>query len=187
MDHYVDIDLRPDPEIARHQLMSALFGRLHRALAADPDRRIAVSFPHHDAGVPCLGDRLRLHGTEEALGALSARDWLKGMNDHVAVSAPQAVPSGAVHRCVRRVQTQSSPDRLRRRLMRRHGLDEAEAHRRIPDTAARSLRLPFVQLCSASTGQPFRLFIEHGPILTMAQSGVIGAYGLSQTATVPWF
>ena len=32
MDHYVDIDVRPDPEFPVHQLMSALYAKLHRAL-----------------------------------------------------------------------------------------------------------------------------------------------------------
>ena len=32
MDHYVDIDVRTDPEFPAHQLMSALYAKLHRAL-----------------------------------------------------------------------------------------------------------------------------------------------------------
>lgn len=190
MDHYLDIDLRPDPEFAPHQLMSALFARLHRALVADPSLELAVSFPRHraDLRAPHLGDRLRLHGSQAALNRLTAGDWLAGLRDHVAVAAaPAVVPPGARHRAVRRVQAKSSPERLRRRLMKRHGLDAEEARRRIPDEAAETLGLPFLHLRSASTGQVFRLFVEHGPIGAEPRPGRFNAYGLSQTATVPWF
>ena len=187
MDHYVDIDLRPDPELAPCQLMSALFAKLHRALVAAPTLGLAVSFPRHDTAAPHLGDRLRLHGSRASLGALLASGWLTGMRDHVTDTGPAAVPSGAKHRAVRRVQAQSNPERLRRRLMKRHRLDAAQARHRIPDSAAENLELPFIQLRSASTGQTFRLFIAHGPIVDEAQAGEVNAYGLSQTATVPWF
>ncbi|MES2880463.1 MAG: type I-F CRISPR-associated endoribonuclease Cas6/Csy4 [Pseudomonadota bacterium] len=186
MDHYVDIEVRPDPEFAPHQLMSALYAKLHRVLVAQGSTRIGVSFPGVDSQ-PHLGARLRLHGSLEALSALLASDWLTGMRDHVALTPPTRVPAAAKNRTVMRVQVKSSPERLRRRLMRRHNLDEQEARQRIPDEAARLTSLPFVQLGSTSTGQTFRLFIAHGPILPGVVPGDFNAYGLSQGATIPWF
>ena len=85
------------------------------------------------------------------------------------------------------MQAHSNPDRLRRRQMRRHGYDEAEAQRRIPDTAARQLDLPFVQLHSAGTEQAFRLFIQHDPLQPTPRHGTFSAYGLSPETTIPWF
>lgn len=187
MDHYMDIEVRPDPEFPASQLMSALYAKLHRALVALGSKYIGVSLPGVDTGVPQLGTRLRLHGELGALATLLASDWLAGMRDHVALTPPERVPDGAQYRIVRRVQVKSSPERLRRRLMRRHALDEQEAFQRIPDEAARFALLPFVQLRSASTGQTFRLFIEHGPMLASAVSGDFNAYGLSQGGTIPWF
>jgi len=187
MDHHVDIDLRPDPELAAHQLMSALYAKLHRALVRLNCNDIGVSFPGHNDEAPHLGNRLRLHGSQEALAALMGNDWLTGMRDHVLVGLPSRVPGAAAHCAVRRVQAKSSPERLRRRQMRRHGISAEEAQQRVPDGAAKTLRLPFVQLGSSSTGQSFRLFIAHVPVQEPAVGGVFGAYGLSQTATVPWF
>ena len=187
MDHHVDIDLWPDPEIAPHLLMSALFAKLHRALAKNGSSRIGVSFPGVDTEAPSLGTRLRLHGGRNELSALLATDWLGAMKDHVSVHDPAPVPAGTKHRVVQRVQTKSSPDRLRRRLIRRHGLDEHEAVDRIPDEAARYVRLPFVELTSASTGQTFKLFVAHGPMRDESERGDFSTYGLSPKATVPWF
>jgi CRISPR-associated endonuclease Csy4 len=187
MDHYVDIDVRPDPEFPAYQLMSALYAKLHRALVARQGAGIGVSFPGFDPQGTHLGTRLRLHGSLAALAELLEGDWLTGMRDHVALAPPRPVPPDARHRFVKRVQVKSSPERLRRRLMRRSSLDEREARERIPDELVQLTRLPFVQLRSTSTGQSFRLFIEHGPMQPGAAAGGFNAYGLSQGATIPWF
>ena len=187
MDYYVDIDVRPDPEFPAHQLMSALYAKLHRALVAQSRTDIGVSFPDVEAQAPRLGTRLRLHGRLEALLALLGSDWLTGMHDHVSLTPPKQVPGNTQSRTVGRVQVKSSPERLRRRLMRRHAIDEQQARERVPDEAARFVCLPFLQLRSTSTGQTFRLFIEHGPIQPGAVPGNFNAYGLSQGATIPWF
>ena len=187
MDHYVDIDIRPDPEFPAHQLMSALYAKLHRALVARQGAGIGVSFPGFDSQAPYLGTRLRLHGEHAALSGLLESDWLTGMRDHVALTPAMRVPGIARYRTVRRVQVKSSPERLRRRLMRRQGIDEQQARERIPDASARFANLPFVQLRSTSTGQSFRLFIDHGPLQTNAVPGGFNPYGLSQGATIPWF
>lgn len=187
MDHHVDIQVRPDPEFPAHQLMSALYAKLHRALVAQACTGIGVSFPGVDSNAPHLGLRLRLHGKFSALSALLESDWLTGMRDHVAVTPPALVPPAAQHRAVRRVQVKSSPERLRRRLMRRHGIDAQQARQRIPDGLACLAHLPFTQLRSTSTGQNFMLFIDHGPLQPGAVSGDFNAYGLSHGATIPWF
>lgn len=187
MDHHVDIDVRRDPEFLPHQLMSALYAKLHRALVAQHSNRIGVSFPGVDLKAPHLGTRLRLHGNLAVLSELMDSDWLTGMRDHVALTLPMRVPDTAKHRVVKRIQVKSSPERLRRRLMRRHGIDEQEARQCIPDESARVACLPFMQLRSASTGQTFRLFVEHGAIQTSAVLGDFNTYGLGLGATIPWF
>lgn len=203
MDHYVDIRVQPDAEFAPAMLMAALFTKLHKALAAGAHQDIGVSFPQMEVGdaAPAptrasrtgahpryaLGQVLRMHGTSQALHALLTTDWLTGMRDHVASGAVLAVPTDARHRVVSRVQAKSSPERLRRRQMRRHGLTAEQAQERIPDSAAETLNLPFLTLRSQSTGQTFRLFIRLGPAQTTAVPGEFGAYGLSPQTTVPWF
>lgn len=187
MNHYVDLKLLPDPEIAQPHLMGALFSKLHLTLVAQRSEHIGISFPAVQGAPPWLGDCLRLHGSQTELAAMMATPWLAGMRDHIQASAVLPVPATARFRVVTRVQAKSNPDRLRRRQMRRHGIDAAEALARVPDAAAERLDLPYVQLRSLSTVQTFRLFIHHGALLDTASPGVFGAYGLSSSATVPWF
>ncbi|ASM79266.1 CRISPR-associated protein Csy4 (plasmid) [Vitreoscilla filiformis] len=194
--YYLDLVLEPDPEFGAPMLMAALYAKLHRALVAvestTPLGAVGVSFPLHDDARPTLGTCMRLHGSEAALAALMSTPWLRGVRDHLAQAqpTPQPVPLEKLqgYRVVSRVQVHSSPERQRRRLMRRQGVDEREAVQRIPNDVVQRCDLPFVSLASASTGQVFKLFVRHGTLQAQAVEGRFNAYGLSQQgATVPWF
>jgi len=186
MDRYLDILILPDPEFPPHQLMDALFAKLHRCLVRLQADDIGVSFPEVDRAKRQLGRVLRLHSTEDSFARLMAEPWLTGMRDHIRINGVEAVPDQVQHRRVRRVQAKSNPERIRRRQMKRHNWTEEEARRRIPDAAAQLLSLPFLSVQSTSSERRFRLFIDHqeadGPA-----AGRFNAYGLSTAATVPWF
>lgn len=187
MDHYQEIQLRPDPEFTPSVLMNALFGKMHRALVSQNSRSIGVSFPDMAQERPYLGDRLRLHGTVDNLKQLMGTNWLTGMHDHLFLGAISTVPSGSLHRVVRRVQARSSVERLRRRLVKRKGLTMDQARLAITDSEEERLTLPYVILRSQSSGQTFRLFVEQRPPEPDPVYGEFGLYGLSPTATIPWF
>ena len=188
--HYINITLLPDPEFSHAHLLSALVAKLHRALVQGQTTDIGVSYPKH-IGQPLakrtLGAVLRLHGTPDALQRLMVQDWLKGMRDHTQVSELLPVPSHAQHRAVRRRQFKTNVDRLRRRRMQRKGETAEQATAAIPDVVERRPDLPFLQQRSSSTGQPYCLCVEHGPLQLQPVAGVFNAYGLGQEATVPWF
>ena len=187
MDHYLELTLLPDPEFSQAMLMNALLAKLHRALHDLRRNDVGVSFPEYRLKPQSLGTRLRVHGCIEALEHLQAVSWLSGMHDHAKLAGPEPVPDGARYRSFARVQVDSSPERLRRRLMKRHDISEDEAQRRIPNHLAKHCDLPYAQLRSHSNGQGFKLFIQQGPLLDHAQVGPFGGYGLSGVATVPWF
>lgn len=188
MDHYLEIQLRPDPEFPPTVLMNALFAKLHRALSDAGEGRIGVSFPAVETAAG-LGDRLRLHGRGEDLQRLMALNWLTGMRDHAMLGEIRPAPEHARHRVVRRKQPKPHPERQRRRLMRRKGLDAEQARQSITGEEGAHLRHPFVTLHSRSTDQRFRLFIEHGPVTDTSNPGRFSDYGLSSQdeTTVPWF
>lgn len=187
MDRYLELHLLPDPEFPPTQLMNALFAKLHRGLYDLRCHEVGVSFPEVDGHGPGLGTILRLHGNTEALDRLMALNWLTGMRDHLRIAAKNTVPEQAQYRCVGRRQVDSSPERARRRLIKRHSLNETQARDRIPDSAAKRSHLPFISLRSRSNGNTYQLFIEHGPLLDQARPGSFNYYGLSHIATIPWF
>lgn len=185
--HYLDLRILPDPEIPPAQILSVLYGRLHGVLAREGCETVGVSFPGYDAQRRIVGNSLRLLGTSDDLHTLMAQPWLGGLRDYLQIGELGTVPAGAVPRTLRRVQAKSSPTRLRRRQMRRHGLTEAEALARLSDWAGERLDLPFIAMTSSSTGQAFRLFLRLGEPLSAAIAGRFNSYGLSSSASVPWF
>lgn len=188
MGHYIDIRVQPDPEFPLHQLLAALYAKLHRTLASMALDRVGVAFPGYASTPPSLGQTLRLLGPTEALDALMATDWLRGVRDHVSVGVMASVPTTTERRRLRRVQAKSSPERLRRRQMRRHGWTEEEARAKLPDSSAEWLNLPFLSLASGSTGQRFHLFFRLDEVNGQEPMATrFNAYGLAQDGAIPWF
>ena len=185
--HYLDIHLRPDPEFPASQLLAALYSKLHRALVQLRTGDLAVSFPSYSEKPLGLGGTIRILGSAERLNQLMAQSWLSGMADHVKSDTVAVVPIDAEHRRLSRVQAKSNPERLRRRQMKRHGLTVEQARDRVPDSAAESLKLPFLPVRSGSSGQAFMLFLRLGPLCPSPVAGQFNSYGLSATATIPWF
>lgn len=184
MDHYLEIRVLPDPEFTEEMLMAALFAKLHRALGARGKGDIGISFPLHTLKP---GGLLRLHGMLSALTELEQVAWRKGLSDYCQCGNITPVPDAPGWRCVSRVQVKSSPQRLLRRSVKKGWLSEAEAQQKLLTMQEEQTDLPWIAMRSLSTGQSFRLFIHHGDIVDSAVTGEFSSYGLSQTATIPWF
>lgn len=184
MDHYLDIQVLPDLDISAPALMNNLFAKFHRSMAQALPGEVAVSFPKYHRS---LGDVLRLHGTEESLNQLMALPWLKGLRDYTQVSELREVPADIKgYRSVYRVQKKSVNNR-RKRSVAKGWLSEEEAIHRIPDEAQQTLKLPFLQFKSLSSQQNMRVYVALGELLSEPTKGPVNSYGLSRTATVPWF
>jgi CRISPR-associated endonuclease Csy4 len=187
MNHYLDIQIRPDPEFTPQLLMSVLYGKLHRALVSGRQDDLGVSFPEHSRPRQKVGGVLRLHSDSGTLDKFMSGEWLSGMADHVVVSGIHKVPVDAQHRVVRRVQGKTNVERLRRRHAKRHDLSLEQAREVIPDAVESRIKLPFIMVRSQSTDRKFPLFIEHLPEQSSPVAGKFNSYGLSKSATVPWF
>ena len=186
MDQFIDARLLPDPEFTTPMLMSALYNKLHRALVSIEARTIGVSFPEYQLRPRSLGEVLRVHGTQSALSDLLAAGWLNGMMDHITPASIQPAPEPTGHLRVQRKQYKTNVDRLRRRRMKRKGETWDQACAAIPDSTGQSPALPFINLRSQSTGQIFSVFIEQTEA-NLHVPGEFNTYGLSHSATVPWF
>lgn len=184
MDHYVETRLLPDPEFHETLLMDALFAKVHLAIASEGHGEVGISFPQTQK---TLGDTMRLHGSQAALHRMMNLNWLKGLTDHTNASIILPVPESCQYRVVKRVQAKSSVERLYRRSIKKGWITAEEAEEKVQNHKDQLLNAPFVQIKSHSSGQRFRLFINHGEIMGSPQEGAFSAYGLSNNATVPWF
>jgi CRISPR-associated endonuclease Csy4 len=206
MDHYIDLRIHPDPEFSVTLIMNVVFQKLHLALVDLRSKDIGISFPEFRDQPPTLGACLRLHASANRLRTVLKHPRLAGLKDYLEIGQAAPVPAQVRYRVVSRVQAKSSPERLLRRQMRRHGYASAEEARKAAIASAlarhvgmsqseavqhvdrvRTLALPYVDLHSQSTAQFFRLFIQHGVVQDTPVAGDFNAYGLSTNATIPWF
>ena len=183
MDCYIEFHLLPDPEFPAPLLMNAIYSKLHKALFDLKTTSIGVSFPHCKK---TLGSVLRLHGSSEDLQRLQQRDWMGAMRGYCASGQISVVPDGVRHRRVFRQQTNMSEAKLKR-LLKRGSIDDAAVNQYRQKMLGQHLSGPYVELRSASNGQQHRRYIELGALLDKPVAGDFDYFGLSKTATVPWF
>lgn len=185
MNNYIDITVKPNHEISTSVIMSILYQRLHMALVQLKNDEIGISLPKSTN--TSLGECLRLHGNYASLHKLIGLEWHKQLGSYIWLTDILLVPKSIEHRYVYRIQPKNSPHRLRRRSIAKGWLTQEEANSKISDNKVDVLTLPYIQLTSNSTGQKFKLFIKHSEKMATPSVGAFNTYGLSKTATVPWF
>jgi len=183
MDNYLNIILLPDDELPGPVLMNALYTKLHKSLCDSQSTDIGVSFPDYKF---TLGNVLRLHGTAEALDKLQCQNWIGGMSGYCQQGDIKPVPAGAEFRTISRKQPTMSPAKLRR-LIKRGSITEEDAKNYKTKLFTKGLDNPYLELTSGSNGQRHRRYIEFGPLLDNPVEGNFDQFGLSKTATIPWF
>jgi CRISPR-associated endonuclease Csy4 len=182
MDHYIDINILPDPEFPASTLMNALFNKLHKALFELHSKQIAVSFPDYGK---TLGLTLRLHGNKANLQKLEGLDWIGRMKDYCKNSEVQPVPPNVQYRTVSRTQDNKTNAKLRRLIKR--GLDNKEKIAEYQQKMQQEYQKgPYIELQS-SKGQRYRRYILFGELVEQPTEGEFNQFGLSATATIPWF
>lgn len=183
MDHYIDIILLSGPEFPATVLINSLYTKLHKALYDRCANNIGVSFPKYKV---TLGKVLRIHGTKSDLTDLQIQKWIGGMKGYCTVREINPVPATTKFRTVSRKQTTMSESKLQR-LMKRGSISEAEIKQYRAKMFTKRLDNPYVELVSNSNGQLHRRYIKFGELLDGPISGKFDSFGLSKTATVPWF
>lgn len=183
MNHYIDITLISNAEIRTIVLMNEVYTRFHKALFDLRYTCIGVSFPKYEI---TLGNILRIHGDKSSLNDLQGLNWIGGMNGYCNVSEIAPVPSDVKYRTVSRVQTTMSNSKFNR-LLKRGSITEEEAKNYRTKMFTKGLDNPYLDLISGSNGHKHRRYIEFGELVDKPVSGQFDQFGLSKTATIPWF
>jgi CRISPR-associated endonuclease Csy4 len=191
MDHYIEIKLLPDPEFPASTLMNALFNKLHKTLFDLHSNDIGVSFPSYGQ---TLGLLLRVHGSEESLIRLERQDWIGRMKDYCQQSPVQTVPENVQYRTVYRHQDKRSNVKIRRLLQRQaqgkrgtqRALSNDDISEYLKGMVTANQTGPYLELTS-SKGQRYRRYIFLGVVQENSVPGEFDQFGLSKSATIPWF
>jgi CRISPR-associated endonuclease Csy4 len=183
MDYYFDVTLKPDAEMSGSRLTNMVYTKFHKALHDLAANNIGISFPNYKI---LLGNIIRVHGTNDNLTTLVELDWLSGIIRYCTVSGIRNIPPEAKHRTVSRKQTTMNPSALRR-LIKRGSITDGATKNYSTKMFERGLNNPFVELVSGSNGHKHRRYIQFGELHLEPVSGKFDYFGLSKTATVPWF
>lgn len=183
MDSYINIDLKPDAEMRLNVLLNTVYTKFHKALCDVKSTNIGVSFPEYEV---MLGGVLRIHGESSALRDLQGINWLGGIAGFCEVSDILSVPSETKYRNISRKQPVMSNSKLRR-LIKRGTIVEEDIKKYRAEMFKSGIDNPYVELVSGSNAQKHRRYFEFGQILETPVPGKFNQFGLSKTATVPWF
>lgn len=183
MDFYIDVKLKPDAEMPVNRLLNVLYSKFHKALCDLKSEQLGISFPAYKI---MLGNQIRIHGSSSSLTDLQGIQWIGGLVGYCDVSQIFAVPKGPLYRTVGRKQTAMSQAKLNR-LLKRGSISEQDAKQYKAKMFTKGLDNPYLEMVSGSSGHKYRRYIEFGELLTQPVLGKFDQFGLSKTATVPWF
>jgi len=183
MNYYINIHLKPDAEMRENVLLNKVYTKLHKALSTLQSTDIGVSFPKYRVK---LGDVIRIHGSHQRLGELQALNWLGGLSGYCTVGDILPVPEQVQYRVVSRIQSNMTEAKLRR-IIKRGSLSPENAKQYKAKMFSKGLDNPYLELQSSSNEHKYRRFIEFGDLLDAPVVGDFDSFGLSKTATLPWF
>ena len=183
MNHYINIQIKPDAEMRENVLLNKIYTKFHKALSSLNVNNIGVSFPNYKVK---LGDIIRLHGTENSLSKLQNTNWLGGLSGYCDVTKIQLVPADVSYRAVSRKQANMTASKLRR-LIKRCSISADEAKQYKAKMFTQGLDDPYLELESASNGHKHRRYISFGELVDNPVMGEFDQFGFSKTATIPWF
>ncbi|RLA40015.1 MAG: type I-F CRISPR-associated endoribonuclease Cas6/Csy4 [Gammaproteobacteria bacterium] len=183
MNHYVDIVIKSDAEMRENLLLNKVYTKFHKVLCDQKSTGVGVSFPRYKI---MLGDVIRLHGTETKLAELQALDWLGGLKGYCTISSIQAIPENVTYRNISRIQSNMTEAKLRR-LIKRGSITQEETKAYKAKMFQQGMDNPYLELESGSNGHKHRRYLQFGELSLQSVKGEFDQFGLSKTATVPWF
>lgn len=183
MNYYIDIEFKPDAEFQVNVLLNKVYTKFHKVLFDIQAKDIGVSFPNYKV---LLGNKLRIHGSEERLNLFNEAEWLGGLVGYCQISKIQTIPTGIQFRTVSRKQQNMTNAKLNR-LLKRGSITQDEAKQYRVKMYSQGLSEGYLELESVSNGQKHRRYIVMGELQKQPIVGEFDYFGLSKTATIPWF
>ncbi|MBH0072520.1 type I-F CRISPR-associated endoribonuclease Cas6/Csy4 [Pseudoalteromonas sp. NZS127] len=183
MDSYIELRLKPDAEMSEAELSSKVFTKFHKALVKLNTNQIGVSFPQVHLK---LGRVFRIHGEVSLLNDFQGLNWLGPLSGYCQQSDILPVPENTQYRVVAERRSNLSKAKLRR-LIARGNIDKEGEKRYKVKMLSQGFDNPYLDLFSSSTEQVHRKFFEFSDDKAEPIDGTFDSYGLSKTATVPWF
>ncbi len=183
MDYYLDIKIVPDEEVPVYFIRNKIYTKFHKGLFTLKSTDIGISFPNYKIK---LGNIIRLHSIENNLMKLQDIDWIGSLSSYCEVSAIQEIPAKVSYRTISRIQSNMTEAKLRR-LIKRGSISSDNIKQYKAKMLQQGLDNPYLELESTSNGHKHRRYLSFSKCTDSSVSGKFDHFGLSKTATIPWF
>jgi len=183
MDSYIEITIKPDAEMRENVLLNKVYTKLHKALVTLKSDCIGVSFPQYNV---ILGRVIRIHSNSAVLHDLTGLNWLGGLIGYCDKSDIMPVPSNCTYRTISRIQSTMTQSKLNR-LIKRGSISDEEIKNYKAKMFSKGLDNPYLELESSSNGHKHRRYLRFGTQQAQPVKGKFDKFGLSSSATIPWF
>ena len=183
MDHYIDVKIKPDAEMRGNVLLNKVYSKFHNALFSLKSTDIGVSFPKYRI---MLGDVMRIHASQSKLIELQSNDWLGELIGYCDLTNILPVPDILGYRSISRKQSTMSQSKLNR-LLKRGSISQDDIKNYKAKMFQQGLNNPYLELESSSNGHRHRRYLAFSETQGEHINGEFDHFGLSKTATVPWF
>lgn len=206
MKQYIELTLLSNNEISLYFIWQKLYQQVHLALVEQQDGNgkvaIGASFPEYlcddDKKHYRLGSKLRLFAQSSAeLEALNINQWLSRLTDYMHISSIKPVlDSVTTNVSFYRVNRLKSNVEKARINSQRLSITFEQALEKLEGRSEKQSNAPYIRMTSLSSyGQSgneksqFRLVIgkKETDSNGAGERKLFNTYGLSKTATVPWF
>lgn len=194
--YFIEITCLPDEDVSTGFVLGKIMDVLHlclvnleKQLGVNP---VGISFPGYRYGedsAPQIGVKIRLFSRDAAhLESLGLASQLRRFDDYVHIRSVSRLERPNVRFAIfKRVQPKSSKERLIRRQMKRTGQPEDVVRAQYQDFSEQHTKLPYVNMQSHSSANPFRLFVQKQEAVQTDAEWQFSSYGLSSTVPVPDF
>ncbi|MBF0264822.1 MAG: type I-F CRISPR-associated endoribonuclease Cas6/Csy4 [Gammaproteobacteria bacterium] len=169
--------------MALNVLLNKIYTKFHKALFTLNADNIGISFPKYKV---LLGNTIRLHSSKQSMKELQSTNWIGGLSGYCDISAIQEIPEQVKYRTISRKQANMTEAKLRR-LIKRSTISSEETKKYKTKMFSQSLENAYLELDSNSNGHKYRRYIQFGELQDKPVNGHFDTFGLSKTATIPWF
>lgn len=207
MKYYQELTLIDQSDVNRYHVYSYIYQELHRSLAHKKngtDINIGISFPDYvfnaKSNKPFLGSKMRLFAkTKAELESINLRELLDTLADYVHVSSIKEVGDKATHYEVytryRHAGYLLKAERLQAHIIKKFGQERFDSEFANFEAVVahcekynKQLGFPFINLKSASNGNPYCVRIKKEVVDKASVDTIFNGFGLSNKkyrSTVP--
>lgn len=177
--HYIEIEVKSNPDITLNFIMSILIKKIHESFVLIK-QNLGISFPLYSS---TLGNKVRLFGDIVTLKDFNSKFAINNISSYITIKEINKVPDNVSYGKFVRVRTKTKKSVIKRAMARR-AIEKDQASSLYSNFFEHTLTLPFINYHSSSTNQYTKLFIGFVKDCEKNSLNEFSTFGLSKGGSV---